>query len=110
GLAAGLVAFTGAGIVSGFDVIADAIDLTARVERADIVVTGEGRFDGQSLHGKTTGRVRALANERGKPCYVFAGQVEPGLEGLAMSLTSVGDSGDSGDMAQAASLLERLAE
>jgi glycerate kinase len=73
GLAAGLVAFLGARIVSGFDIVAEATGLIARIEAADLVITGEGRFDSQSLQGKTTGRLLELARDAGKPCVVFAG-------------------------------------
>ena len=79
GLAAGLVAFLGAKIVSGFDVVAEATGLAARVAQADYVVTGEGSFDSQSLQGKTTGRVVGLAKSLGKPTQVFAGRAEARL-------------------------------
>ena len=76
GLAAGLVAFLGARIVSGFDVVAEATGLGRRLAEADVVITGEGSFDSQSLQGKTTGRLLALAREAGKRCVVFAGRAE----------------------------------
>lgn len=76
GLAAGLVAFLGARIASGFDVVAEATDLRKRMEAADMVVTGEGRFDSQSVQGKVTGRVIEMARELGKPVAIFAGQAE----------------------------------
>ncbi len=76
GLAAGLVAFLGARIASGFDVVAAATRLVARVAAADQVVTGEGSFDSQSLQGKTTGRVIELARTAGKPVSVFAGRTD----------------------------------
>src|SRR5207302_10598028 len=52
GLGAGLVAFLGAHLRPGGDVVMDAVRLRARLERADVAVTGEGAFDQQSLHGK----------------------------------------------------------
>jgi len=86
GLAGGLVAFTGARIASGFEIVAEATDLAARLAAADVVVTGEGSFDSQSLQGKTTGRVIAMARAAAKPWVVFAGSAAaagPGVLTLA---------------------------
>lgn len=74
GLAAGLVAFLGARIASGFDVVAAALAVERRVREADLVITGEGSFDEQSLQGKVTGRMIALAEAAGRRCVVFAGR------------------------------------
>ena len=73
GLAAGLVAFLGGRIRSGFDLVAEATGFEERLGQADLVVTGEGRFDGQSSQGKVTGRVIEAARAVGKPVVVFAG-------------------------------------
>jgi glycerate kinase len=81
GLAAGLAAFLGARIESGFEIVARVCDLDGRLAAADVVVTGEGSFDAQSLQGKTTGRLLTRAAEAGKPAVVFAGVASaPGLE------------------------------
>ena len=85
GLAGGLVAFLGARIASGFDLVAETTRLRERLEGADIVVTGEGRFDEQSLQGKVTGRVMELAREAGKPAVVFAGQARGGIRVRTLS-------------------------
>ncbi len=70
GLAFGLAALFGGRIVSGFDVVAEVSGLDARLDGVDWVLTGEGRFDQQSLLGK--GPV-ALANRaRGRGCRVVA--------------------------------------
>ena len=74
GLGAGLVAFLGARITSGFQIVAEATNLSERMARCDVVVTGEGSFDSQSSLGKVTGRVLAMAEALGKPCAVFAGR------------------------------------
>ncbi len=72
GLGAGLLAL-GARRESGATVIAEYTHLSDDVAAAELVITGEGRFDDQSLHGKV---VSALAAEaRGKPVLVLAGQV-----------------------------------
>ena len=76
----GLQAFLGARVESGFEIFAKANDLDARLARADLVLTGEGSLDRQSLMGKGTGRVAARAREHGKPCI--------GLAGIVASLTT----------------------
>lgn len=80
GLAAGLVAFLGAEIQGGFELVASATGLRGRMELADLVVTGEGSFDTQSLQGKVTGRVLAMARELGKPAVVFAGRADADVD------------------------------
>ncbi|MCI0517920.1 MAG: glycerate kinase, partial [Woeseiaceae bacterium] len=52
GLAAGLLAFTGASLHSGIDIVLDAVRFDDRVSDFDLCLTGEGRLDGQSLSGK----------------------------------------------------------
>ncbi|WP_123028129.1 glycerate kinase family protein [Mycolicibacterium stellerae] len=72
GLGAGLLALGGRR-ESGATVIAEHTHLSDDVAAAELVITGEGRFDDQSLHGKV---VSALATEaRGTPVLVLAGQV-----------------------------------
>ena len=75
GLAGGL-ATIGATLVSGFEVVAEVLDLGARIEDADLVVTGEGYLDEQSFAGKAVGGVAALAAESGVPVVVIAGDGE----------------------------------
>jgi glycerate kinase len=84
GLAAGLSVFLGARITSGFDTVADVTRLFTRLQRADVVVTGEGSFDAQSLKGKTTGRLAAIAAGTATRCLVISGRepsvAPPGVE------------------------------
>lgn len=76
GMGAGLVAFFDARLVSGFDVVADAIDLAGQVAGADLVITGEGRLDVQSLRGKATVGVVRIARKLGVPVVAIAGTVD----------------------------------
>lgn len=80
GMGGGLIAFLGARLRPGFDLVADALDLHDRIFEADLVVTGEGRFDAQSLYGKAPAGVLRLALETGTRAIVVAGQVEEGVE------------------------------
>ncbi len=59
----------------GAAVIAEHTDLAADVAAADLIITGEGRFDDQSLHGKVVSALAAGARARGTPVLVLAGQV-----------------------------------
>ena len=57
----------------GFEFVSAWLDLEARLARADIVITGEGRFDDSSLQGKGPGAVAARGLALGKKVHVFAG-------------------------------------
>jgi glycerate kinase len=76
GLGYGLIAFGGAQLVSGFDLVADAINLRQRIAEADLVITGEGRLDAQTLHGKGPVGVAQMARALGKPIVAFAGAID----------------------------------
>lgn len=78
GLAGGLAA-VGASVVSGFELIADELDLATAVEEADLVVTGEGFVDEASFDGKVVGGLAELAAEFDTPLLVVAGEVFDGV-------------------------------
>ena len=78
GLGAGLMAFCGANLQSGFDAVSESVRLTERVANADLVITGEGRLDAQSAYGKAVSGVAGLAADAGVPCLAVAGQVTGG--------------------------------
>lgn len=78
GLAGGLAAI-GARIVPGFDVVAQRLDLETALERADLVITGEGRLDASSLLGKVVGGVLALAAPRDQRVAVVCGVHDEGV-------------------------------
>jgi glycerate kinase len=80
GLAGGLAALGGQ-LVSGFELIANELDLEERIEAADLVVTGEGFLDEESFEGKVVGGVLALAREAGRPVLAVVGEV---LEGVVV--------------------------
>jgi glycerate kinase len=64
--------------VSGVSLVAEAVGLPAAVAGADLVLTGEGSFDWQSLRGKVVAGVAAAAGEQGVPCVVLAGRTSVG--------------------------------
>ncbi len=80
GLGFGLMAFFGGRLVSGFDMVATQVGLEARVAAADLVVTGEGRLDEQSLQGKGPVGVARFARRAGKKIVGVAGSVDDSAE------------------------------
>ncbi|HEX2025420.1 MAG TPA: glycerate kinase [Actinomycetota bacterium] len=80
GLGAGLVAFLGARLRPGFEVVADALGLERRLEGADVAVTGEGRYDAQTESGKAPAGVLEMARRAGCRTALVAGQIEGGAE------------------------------
>lgn len=76
GLGAGLMAFVGARLRPGVEVVMEAVRLRQRMAAADLVVTGEGKLDEQSLRGKTPAGVMGAARELGVPVVVVCGQAE----------------------------------
>jgi glycerate kinase len=83
GLGAGLVAFLGARLRPGFELVAEALDLERRLETADVAVTGEGRYDRQTERGKAPAGVLRLAGEAGCRRVLVAGQIEEGVSPAA---------------------------
>ncbi len=76
GLGGGLMAFLGASLMKGFDMIAGTVELEEKIRWADLVITGEGRMDGQTQNGKTPYGVAQLAGKHGKPVVGVAGSIE----------------------------------
>lgn len=79
GLGAGARAFLGADLVAGAGWMIERAGLPELLRRADLVLTGEGRFDVQSGMGKVTGRVVEAARSAGVPVLLVCGRVEGAL-------------------------------
>jgi len=75
GAAFGLQAGLGAAIVPGFDLVKNWIGLGPKFERAELVITGEGRFDASSLQGKGPGALALEAVGKGKTVRILAGSI-----------------------------------
>lgn len=75
GLGYGTMAFLGAELRPGFDLIAEITGLREAIESADLVITGEGRLDAQTASGKAPAGVARLARDCGKPVIALAGSV-----------------------------------
>lgn len=78
GLGAGLMAFAGAQLQTGVELISEAVNLRGAVEGADIVITGEGQIDKQTISGKVPVGVGRIAKEAGAVVVAVAGSIGPG--------------------------------
>jgi glycerate 2-kinase len=76
GLGFGLMSFCGATIQPGFDVVAEAAGLESKMNGVDLVITGEGSLDRQTLEGKTPAGVARLAHKLGKKVFAIAGRYD----------------------------------
>ena len=72
---AGCVALLGAELRRGIEVVLDVVGFDALLTDADLVITGEGRIDAQSTHGKVVGGVARRAHARGVPVFAIVGDV-----------------------------------
>jgi glycerate 2-kinase len=77
GIGAALIALGGR-VSSGINLVTNLIGLDHELDAADLVITGEGSFDHQSLRGKVVAGIAAGARDRGLPCVVLAGRNETG--------------------------------
>ena len=82
GLGFAAKAFFGAEFRAGVEVVAELVGLAEAVKDADLVITGEGRFDAQTLRGKTPFGVARIAQAQGVPVVVLAGTLGEGYQTL----------------------------
>ncbi len=82
GMGAGLIAFCNAKLIKGVDLILDYLGFDRWVQQADIVITGEGRLDSQTIYGKVPVGVAKRAKKYGKPVYAIAGFLGEGAQAV----------------------------
>jgi len=109
GLGGGLLAFLGADLRPGAEVVLEAVGLADRLATADLVITGEGSFDRQSLRGKAPAGVLRAASAAGVPAIVLCGRAEARPPGVRVEALADRFGADAA-MGRAAELLERLAQ
>ncbi len=80
GLGFAFLSFTNAALKSGIEIILEEIDIENNIKTADIVVTGEGRLDSQTVMGKAPSGVAKLAKKYGKKVIAFSGCVTDDAE------------------------------
>ncbi len=89
GLGFGMLAFFGASLRSGIEIVMEASRFRQRLVGADLCITGEGKLDAQSLAGKTAVGVARVCKEMNVPCVALAGAIAPGAEqAIAEGLTA----------------------
>ena len=90
GMGAGCLAFLGGTLRSGIEAVLDAVDFDRRLEGADLVLTGEGRIDGQSFRGKVLSGVARRTRARHIPLLALGGGVLPEAEeGYSQGVTAM---------------------
>ncbi|MFO7848526.1 MAG: glycerate kinase [Spirochaetia bacterium] len=82
GLGYGLTVFCGASLETGIDIVLDAVNFEKRIEDVELVITGEGKIDGQTSYGKVPIGVARRAKQHGVPVLVIAGDIGEGIEGV----------------------------
>ncbi|WPN27520.1 glycerate kinase [Pseudomonas sp. P5_109] len=82
GLGFAAKAFLGAQFKAGVEVVGELVGLAEAVAGADLVITGEGRFDAQTLRGKTPFGVARVASQHAVPVIVIAGTLGDGYQAL----------------------------
>ena len=75
GMGLGVMAFLDAQLKPGIDIVMHTVDLASHIKGASLVITGEGRLDSQTLHGKTPMGVAGVANSLNVPVVAIAGCV-----------------------------------
>jgi glycerate kinase len=76
GIAASLLSYFPTNIVKGISIIMQASGIETAIRGADLVITGEGKLDPQSFHGKTVGSIASMANAHSVPCICLCGKLE----------------------------------
>ena len=79
------MAFLDADLRPGVEVVMEAVGFRERAGGADLVITGEGKLDEQSLRGKTPAGVMAVAGELGIPVVIVCGQAVIAPEGVKVA-------------------------
>ena len=80
GMSFALKNFLGAQIRSGAEIITEITEAEARISESDVVITGEGRMDGQTVNGKAPFRILELGLEHGKPVHGICGILGEGSD------------------------------
>ncbi|WP_260405652.1 glycerate kinase, partial [Paenibacillus sp. 598K] len=75
GLGAALVGFLGGSLVSGAELVLERLGIEAHLSDARLVITGEGRLDGQTSRGKAPVGVARMAQQHGVPVIALAGGI-----------------------------------
>lgn len=82
GMGAGMVALLGGKLKAGIETVLDAVDFDSAIADADLIVTGEGKLDTQSLRGKVVVGIAGRAKKQNKPVIAVVGDVGDGIQSV----------------------------
>jgi glycerate kinase len=82
GTGAALMAFLNGDLVNGIELILETIGIEECIKKADLVITGEGKIDGQTLNGKTITGIATIAKRHNVPVIVLTGKIEGRIEDI----------------------------
>ncbi len=90
GMGAALLSFFEAKLMSGIALIIDALQLDKHIKNADLVITGEGKIDAQTLYGKTISGLANVAKKHQKPLIAITGKIGDNIENIYdLGVTSI---------------------
>jgi glycerate kinase len=90
GLGAGVIAFAGAKLMPGIDIVLDTVKFDEIVKETDLVITGEGKIDGQSLRGKVVAGIAKRAKLHDVPVIAVVGDIGEDIENVySLGVTAV---------------------
>ncbi|MBX3076255.1 glycerate kinase [Candidatus Obscuribacterales bacterium] len=99
GVPFGLAVALDAEIIPGFRWIASLLDLDAKVQNADVVISAEGSLDSQSVSGKATGELAQMCKDRNKPLWVIPAIMQPDIHWPTFGIAKVKASAHDGNLA-----------
>ena len=80
GIGAALMAFMKGRLVNGIELVLETLKMEEYIKSADLVITGEGKIDGQTLHGKTIAGIAKMAKKYRVPVVVITGKIGEDIE------------------------------
>jgi glycerate kinase len=90
GMGAGLMAFLNAELVSGIDLMIDTLNIEKHLKNVDLVFTGEGKIDEQTLYGKTLMGIAHLAKKHNTPVIAITGKISKDIDAIyKQGITSI---------------------
>jgi glycerate 2-kinase len=90
GMGAGLMAFLNAELKSGIDLILETLEIKKHIKNIDLIITGEGKIDKQTLQGKTILGIAALAKEYHVPVIAITGKIGDNIDEIyKLGITSI---------------------
>lgn len=90
GMGAGIKAFLGGELISGINLVLDLVEFEERLKNTDLVITGEGKIDSQSLDGKAVSGISQRAKKKKVPVVAVVGSIGEGVQkAYDMGITAI---------------------